>query len=87
MHLCVGGGAATPVQQIIDFLLNETKIDLLQENYMGLDALRFALALRDLEAAEMMEPYWHKQLNNKFPLDSDPPTTSSNHSKPKDLIP
>jgi len=68
MHICVAGGASLrPLgREIMEFLLMKTKVDLLQCNFEGYDPLDLAIAINELSACELIDPYWHKQLSSKF---------------------
>lgn len=71
MQICVRGGAAIRAPQVMEYFLKETEVDLLHECADGLDSLRLAIELCDEAACQMIEPYWHEQLNKAHPLGPD----------------
>lgn len=72
MHICVAGGASVRATKIMKFFLEKTEINLLHENLAGLDPFDAAIILNDIEAIELIEPFWHRQLDIRFPLEEKP---------------
>lgn len=66
MHYCIYGG--TPrMREIMEFLINETDINLLQENKLGRTPIQQAFAINDHEGAELLEQHTLIQLHEKYP--------------------
>lgn len=70
MHLCVAGFASARPNgpEAMEFLLKETEIDLHHLNNDGLDPLGLAISVNDQVTCDLIEPFWNKQLDQKFPL-------------------
>lgn len=72
MHLCVAGGAAIRAPHLMKHFLEATTLDLRQANRWGRDPLFLAMALRDEDAYQMIEPYYWAQAIAKLPPDPSP---------------
>ena len=76
MHICVLGRASLRAPHLMQFLLQNTSVNLLRPNHGGMDPLELAIATEDFAGAEMIEPYAHQQLDRRAldsvgaPLDS-----------------
>jgi hypothetical protein len=78
MHLLVAGGASIRARELIEFFLMHTAVNLLHENYNGLDPLGLAIVLNDEDVCQMIEPRWNDQLHRIYPPDDDlPPLAAS----------
>lgn len=65
MHLCVTGYVSLRAPHVVDFLLEETEIDLLHVNDAGFNPLELAFAYSDHAGAEKLLAPTHRQLEAK----------------------